>query len=124
MPRRMRSRGEREKALRAPLLIVVSAKVVRGHKVPEVEQLLAVGAATQNLVLAAHAQGLGAMWRTGAAAYDPMVKQALGIDPDDGIVGFVYVGTPAMLPRQPVSTNYDGLAAEWTGSASATEAAS
>jgi len=106
---------EREKALRAPMAIVVSATVQRGHKVPEVEQLLAAAAATQNLVLAAHAQGLGAMWRTGAAAYDPIVKQALGIAPEDAIVGIVYLGTPAMLPRQVASTDYAGFVREWAG---------
>jgi len=44
-------------------------------------------------MLAAFAQGLGALWRTGEPAYDDGVKSALGIDPDDQIIGFIYVGT-------------------------------
>ena len=44
------------------------------------------------------------MWKTGAPAYDATVKQALGLDPDNDIVGFQYVdtqvggGSPAARP--------------------------
>lgn len=84
---------ERGKAMRAPLIVVAVAKLAKGHKIPEVEQLLSAGAAVQNIMLAAKARGFGAMWKTGAPAYDPSVKQALGIAPDSEIVGFLYLGT-------------------------------
>lgn len=86
---------ERDKPLRAPLVIVAAAKPQESRKIPAIEQIVAVGAAAQNLLLAAHALGFGGMWRTGAPAYDPAVKQALGLDAQDTIVGFLYVGTPA-----------------------------
>lgn len=95
---------ERDKAMRAPLIVVVAAHIQKGHKIPEVEQLCSTAAAAQNIMLAARAQGYGAMWKTGAAAYDPGVKQALGLAADDEIVGFLYLGTqvgggsPAMRP--------------------------
>lgn len=95
---------ERDKAMRAPLIVVVAAHIQKGHKIPEVEQLCSAAAAAQNIMLAAHAQGYGGMWKTGAAAYDPEVKQALGLSADDEIVAFVYLGTrvgggsPAMRP--------------------------
>ena len=84
---------ERDKALRAPLIVVVAAHVQKGHKIPEVEQVASAAAAAQNIMLAAHAQGYGAMWKTGGAAYDAGVKQALGLAADDEIVGFLYVGS-------------------------------
>jgi nitroreductase len=84
---------ERDKALRAPVIVVVAATVQRGHKIPEVEQLVSAAAAAENIMLAANAQGFGAMWKTGAPAYDGTVKQALGFDADNDIVGFLYVGT-------------------------------
>ena len=84
---------ERDKAMRAPVIVVVAATVHRGHKIPEVEQLVSAAAAAENIMLAARAQGFGAMWKTGAPAYDALVKQALGLDPDNDIVGFLYVGT-------------------------------
>jgi nitroreductase len=83
---------ERDKALRAPLIIVVACRIVRGTKVPDIEQILAAGAATQNILLALHALGYVAAWKTGEAAYDPDVKTALGLAADDHIVAFVNAG--------------------------------
>jgi nitroreductase len=97
---------ERDKALRAPLIIIVICRAVSGTKVPIIEQILAVGAATQNLLLALHALGYAAAWKTGAAAYDTDVKRALGFAADDHLVGFVYVGGGAgatIPPGKPAS---------------------
>ena len=85
---------EREKAFRSPVLVVVSAHPEPHPKVPEVEQWVAVGAAVQNLWLAAVALGLGVAWKTGNAAYDPVVKRALGIPEGDAVIGFLHVGLP------------------------------
>jgi nitroreductase len=84
---------ERDKALRAPVIVVVAAQINRTHKIPAVEQLVSAAAAAENIMLAANAQGFGAMWKTGAPAYDAQVKQTLGLDPDNDIVGFMYIGT-------------------------------
>jgi nitroreductase len=84
---------EREKALRAPLIIVVTTRCDRSGKIPIVEQIISAGCAAHGLMLAAFAQGLGAFWRTGEAAYDEAVKGALGVGSDDLIVGFIFVGT-------------------------------
>ena len=92
---------ERRKPLRAPLLIVVAARLDENPKIPAVEQLLAVGAAAQNIMIASHALGYGAAWKTGDPAYDDNVKQALGLSPSDAIVGFLYIGTPRALPVLP-----------------------
>lgn len=83
---------ERAKPLRAPCIIVVAARIMKG-KIPEIEQVVAVGAAVQNMFLAANALGYGAMWKTGAGAYSPEVKRSLGLLPEDHIVAFFYVGT-------------------------------
>jgi nitroreductase len=83
---------ERDKALRAPMIIVVACRAVPGTKVPTIEQILAAGAATQNILLALHALGYAAAWKTGEAAYDTEVKKALGLAADDHLVGFVYTG--------------------------------
>jgi len=84
---------EREKALRAPLIIVVATRCDRSAKIPIIEQIVSAGCAAHSVMLAAAAAGLGAMWRTGEPAYDNAVKSPLGIEPDDFIVGFIYVGT-------------------------------
>lgn len=86
---------EAQKPQRSPLTIVVAAEIQNSPKAPEIEQVLAAGAATQNLILALHAMGFGAQWKSGAAAYDGRIKAVLGLHPADHIVGIVYVGTPA-----------------------------
>ena len=86
--------AERDKINRSPCIVVVGCVVKKDYdKVPEIEQVLAVGAAVQNMFLAAHALGLGVMWKTGAAAYDAGVKAAVGLAPEDHIVAILHLGT-------------------------------
>lgn len=87
---------------RAPMIIVSIAKCQDHPKVPKQEQILACGAATQNLLNALFALNYGAVWRTGDLAYDNRVKQALGLQALEEIIGFIYVGTPAAdIPAAP-----------------------
>jgi len=104
--------AERKKPLRAPLVIVVSAAVKENPKVPDVEQVVAAGAAAQNMMLAAHALGLGAFWRTGSTAYDPEVKRELGIAEGDTIVGFIYLGSVA-IPGPAKQSEVAGVTRRW-----------
>lgn len=85
----------RGKTLRAPLIIVVIASHVEHPKVPAIEQDLSAGAAAQNMLNAAHAQGIGAMWRTGSMAYDRHVMAGLGLAENEKIIGFLYLGSVA-----------------------------
>ncbi len=101
--------AQRAKVMRAPTIVIVGAKISKG-KIPEIEQVGAAHAAAQNMLLAAHALGYGAMWKTGAAAYDAGVKALMGLAPEDHIVALIYlgtVGTPGPLveaPLEPVVT--------------------
>lgn len=102
------------KPLRAPLLIVVGAHLTDHPKAPRVEQILAAGMAAHAILLSLHAQGFGAMLRTGDAAYDAGVKRALGFAPDDAIVGFIYAGTPT-APYPPIKRpSPEEFTEEWT----------
>lgn len=98
---------QKAKSLRAPYVIAVVVEKPANEKVIYIENLTAVGAAVQNLLLAAHALGLGAKWRTGKVAYHPKTKAFLGLEPDADIAGFIYIGYPDMEPepaeRSPVS---------------------
>jgi nitroreductase len=86
--------AERKRPLRAPLLIAVGIDQPDQPKVTEIENICAGAAAVENLLLAAHDLGLGAMWRTGAAALDPQVKAFLGFAVDQHIIAIVYIGYP------------------------------
>lgn len=81
--------------LRAPLVLVCYADMAEHEKVPEIEQLLAVGCAVNNLSLALYAQGYGSVWRTGEPAHSKAVHSALKFKDHQKIVGYLYVGTPA-----------------------------
>ena len=81
------------KPLRAPMIIVVIASIKKNPKVPEIEQIISAGAAAQNMITAAYAQGVGAIWRTGDVAYDSTVMDGLGLTENEKIVGFLYLGT-------------------------------
>ena len=85
--------AEREKMNRSPTIVVIGCAVNRAQtKIPEIEQVIAVGAAAQNLFLGAHDMGYGVMWKTGAAAYDPAVKATVGLRADDHIVAIMHLG--------------------------------
>lgn len=107
---------ERNRPLRAPLLLAVAARIDPQHpKIPEVEQILSAGAAVQNMLLAAHAQGFGAKWLTGANAYDGHVRDALGLGPEDRLIGFVHIGTVDGSPPAVPRADPRELTVEWQG---------
>ena len=107
---------ERQRPQRAPLLLVVTAKIVKPHKIPEMEQMLSGGAVCTNLLIAANALGFCAQWLTEWPAYRPEVARALGHDPDtDQIIGFLYIGTPTEPPTERPRPALDEVASEWTG---------
>ncbi|SPJ34567.1 nitroreductase family protein [Kushneria phyllosphaerae] len=89
------------KPLRAPVVIAVIAAVRQDHKVPRIEQVISAGCAAHAMLYAAHAQGLGAMWRTGGFAHHHSVHQAMGLEGEDELVGFLYLGHCAGGDRMP-----------------------
>jgi nitroreductase len=82
---------------RAPVVIAVGVDKPSEPKVLEIENVCAAAAATENLLLAAHALGLGAKWRTSDWARDPMVKEFLGFEADQHVIGFIYIGYPEFV---------------------------
>jgi nitroreductase len=85
---------EREKIRRSPSILIAGCVVRKDiPKVPEIEQVIAAGAAVENLLLAATELGIGAMWKTGPAAYSARVKAAVGLGADDHIVAILHLGT-------------------------------
>ncbi len=104
---------QREKPLRSPLIVVVVASLVDSDKIPEIEQILAAGAAAHNVLLASNALGFGSIWLTGANAYDDYVRRKLGVADNERIVGFVYLGTPQLaIPPRPLP-DVDDFISDW-----------
>ena len=90
---------ERAKPLRSPVLIAVGVDKPTESKVLEIENICAAAAACENILLAAHALGLAAQWRTGDAARDPMIKKFLGFAENQNIISFLYIGYPDVTPE-------------------------
>lgn len=99
--------------MRAPLLIVAICAVQEHPKVPRDEQLLSTGAGVQNILTAAWALGLGAIWRTGDVAHNQAVASALGLAAHEVIVGFVYVGRYNGEPRLPPEMDTAAFVQDW-----------
>lgn len=108
----------RSKPQRAPLIVAVGVSVTENHpKVPREEQVVAAACATQNLLLAAHAMGWGAILLTGWPAHDETVKAGLGFEAKDSLIGFVYMGTVAEVPREVVRPDASAFLESWSGAA-------
>lgn len=93
--------------LRAPLVVVVVTRLVEHPKVPYVEQRLSAGCAAHGILLAAEAMGYAGIWRTGEVAFDRNLMRMLGLEDNEEIAGFVYLGTREgegrPLPRPAIS---------------------
>ncbi len=101
------------KPLRAPMIIVAIASYHAHDKVPEVEQVISAGAAVQNMLVAAHALGVGAMWRTGGMAYHAVVARGLGLAENESIIGFLYLGEVAGRIKRVPDLRVDDYFSEW-----------
>ncbi len=108
-----RARGAK-KALRAPVVIAIGVEPGQASNVDELEEIAAVACAAQNMLLTAHALGLGAKWSSGAIIHDPAVKQWLGLSEHGLLLGFIYIGYPAMTSERSVRTPVATLT-EWRG---------
>ncbi|MEK0084221.1 nitroreductase [Benzoatithermus flavus] len=105
---------QRTAPLRAPVIVIVVAKVEQDHpKIPAIEQIAAAAAAAQNMLLAAHALGFAAKWATGRQAYDEGVKAGLGLGPADRIIGFLYLGSYAAEHRAAPRGGIEDIVQAW-----------
>jgi len=102
-------------ARQAPALVVALSAPREGH-IPLWEQQLSAGAATMNLLHAAHALGFAAGWLTGWAAYSDTVRDAFG-GGDERIAGFVFIGTPGRELDERPRPALDDVLSVWNGPA-------
>lgn len=87
----------RKELLEAPALVYVYS-VGGGSSEIDEENYSATSCAVQNLMLAAHAAGLGVGWSTGKPTRHPRLSETLGADDGSKIVGCLYIGYPSETP--------------------------
>ena len=78
---------------RAPMIIILVSTYKEHPKVPSIEQKLSTATAAQNIILALNAMKYSSIWRTGKLAFNKSIQKALGLDDNQEILGYLYVGT-------------------------------
>lgn len=90
----------REKARRAPLLMLAVARLGGAHpEVPDAERLLSAGCAIQNMLLMATALGFGSSLTSGKALGAAGLRRLFGLAPDEQALCFINIGTVTAARR-------------------------
>lgn len=107
----------REKAFRAPELLLAIARLAPVHEdVPDAERHIALGAALQNLLLAAHGMGYAAMLTSGHALRTAHFARGFKLGAGEQAACFVSIGTPTAVKRRTRPSAHELMAAWVPGS--------
>jgi len=112
-PSHVRLDMERERFLRAPLVVAVVSSLKPRPGAPEWEQILSAAAVCFNTCLAANALGFGTTWLTEWVAYSKTVREALGLKETERIAGFIYIGQPKEKPDERERPAIETLITKW-----------
>jgi nitroreductase len=82
--------------LKASHVIAIGMKRSVNKNIPEVEDIAAVSCAVQNMYLSLTAYGLGGYWTTGGVTYKEKAKAFFGLEENDKLLGFFYIGYVAI----------------------------
>ena len=92
---------------RAPMIIILVNTVKEHPKVPAIEQKLSTATAAQNIMLALNAMNYSSIWRTGKFAFNKMVQAELGLESNQEILGYLYIGTETGKKKEIPSLDID-----------------
>ena len=78
----------------AQAVIVVGMKRQEAGKITELDEIMAVACAVENMHITAAANGLGAFWSTNVAAVSDQMRNFIGLGGEDRALGLFYLGYP------------------------------
>jgi nitroreductase len=81
-------------------LIIVYMQRGANPGIPVLEEICATAAAADNILLGAEALGIAVLWSTGGTVLQPIMKEYLGLGPEDIVLGLLYLGYTDE-PRRP-----------------------
>lgn len=92
----------RAKGLRAPFLAMAIARIGGdGHEeIPVAERLISLGAALQNILLSAHADGFGCGLVSGQSIHSDVLRNLFAVSSNETPICFVAIGTASR--RKPI----------------------
>ncbi len=73
-------------------IVLVYMKRTITNTIPVVEEIAAVSAAMQNILLGAEALHIACLWSTGGMAHHPSLKKYLGLGDEDIVMGLLFLG--------------------------------
>lgn len=79
----------------AGAVVVVGMKRQEIEKISELDEIMAVACAVQNMHLTATAHGVGGFWSTNPAAISNEMRDYIGLGGKDRALGLFYLGYPA-----------------------------
>ena len=99
---------------RAPLIVILVSTKKEHPKVPRIEQIISTGTAGQNIMLALNALGYGAIWRTGRFAFNEKISARLGLNKNQTVIGYIYIGTPNGKKKSLPEMNTEDYISVWS----------
>lgn len=102
--------GVRAKAFRSPTIIALIASPKPG-KIEVWEQHASAAAAGYAIVLAAHALGVGAAWKSVPFTRGAALTTLLGLADQEEMLGFIHLGTPKQDDKVPAPRDKLDIAA-------------
>lgn len=73
-------------------IIVCVMKRDEQERIPEIEEISAASAAVQNILLGAESLGIAGFWSTGGMTHSSRMKEFLGLNSRDKVIGLIYLG--------------------------------
>ncbi|HXB09385.1 MAG TPA: nitroreductase [Puia sp.] len=95
---------------KASHVIVVYMRRGGNPNITALEEICATAAAVENILLGAGALGIAVLWSTGGVVMQPVMKEFLGLEEEDMLLGLLYMG----YTDEPVKTGKRGPVEEKT----------
>ena len=104
----------REHARHAPAVLAFIVRPQKHPMVPLLEQWLCAGAALGAILSAAHLLGFGAIMLSGERCQDGPLREALGVQPEEALAGFISIGSIARAPPAAARPPRERVWSSWT----------
>ena len=98
---------------RAPLVMVLVSSIVENKKVPEIEQMMSTACAAQCILLALNALNYSGIWRTGELSFNKVISKLLGLEDNEFVIGYLYIGTDTGPEKNLEKLNPEDFVSIW-----------